>query len=344
MSEEDKMYQAEQKLRNKITLLTFICSLLVIWIHTYNLEMYGITADSQGIAKIAYLTENYWKRLTDIAVPLFFFVSGFLFFRTYELKDTWNKYRSRFKSILIPYVCWCTIYYLYFVLITNVPVIKSLMNRTEATPLSFLTWLRWIGPDEYYTLWFLQNLIVYILLCPVFYILLKDRKKVPVGAIVLIAGILNVYFKWIPLPGGIIEYAAGAWIAINHKEAALYRNKYLSVAGWIYTVYLLVTGFRWYGLVSELLLFVTLWFAFDVFSLQKEFPWWMKITFFTYVAHDILLEAIEKVFFILGGNKPVLALASYILIPVLVFGLLVGIAKFLKHFLPHTWSILTGAR
>ncbi len=338
------MNQAEQRLRNKITLMTFGCSLLVIWIHTYNLETYGITADSFGIAKITYWIENYWHKVTSICIPLFFLVSGFLFFRNYEPRGTLTKYKSRCKSVVLPYICWCSIYYLFFVAITNITGISNLMNHSDTIMFSIRTWLRWLGPDKYYTLWFLQNLMLYILICPILYCVLKNRRGIPLGTCLLVLGILNSYFKWWELPYGLIEYAFGAWIAINYKNAATYYNKYLTLWGWGYIVYLLLTDFRWCGMFGRLLFCVALWYALDTFSFEKDWPWWMKITFFTYVSHDIVLEIIQKLIFYALGNRPIWALVTYIFVPIFVFIILVFIATLLQRFLPRLWRILTGAR
>lgn len=218
------------------------------------------------------------------------------------------------------------------------------MGEAEPIGLSVTTWLRWLGPDKYYTLWFLQDLIICIVLSPVIYLLLKNHKKFPVGTLILILGVLNVYFKWFSLPGGLIEYATGAWLAINYKDVVFYRNKALSIAAWIYIICLFATGFHWNGVVSEVLLLVALWFGLDIFSLEKELPWWMKITFFTYVAHDLVLKAISKILLLLFGSAPIWALITYILAPILVFAVLVFIATLLRRFLPHLWSVLTGAR
>lgn len=45
------------------------------------------------------------------AVPLFFFVSGFLFFLNKE--NIWNKWNKRIKTLLLPYLIWCTLYFIY---------------------------------------------------------------------------------------------------------------------------------------------------------------------------------------------------------------------------------------
>lgn len=218
------------------------------------------------------------------------------------------------------------------------------MNNSEATEFSIRNWLNWLGPNEYYTLWFLQNLILFILFCPVFYTLLKNRGRIPLGTIMLVLIVLNAYFGWVPSLGGLAEYAAGSWLAINYKEAPFYKNKYLVWASWIYILFQFITCFRWFGLIEKLVLFVAIWFALDSVKIDRELPWWMKITFFTYVAHDILLEAIEKVMLIIFGKASVWAILNYVFLPLIVFVLLVIVAKILKRFLPCVWNVLTGSR
>lgn len=52
---------SENEIRNKITIIAFLLSIMVICIHTYNLEVYGIGADGAGIAGLAYKIETYWS-------------------------------------------------------------------------------------------------------------------------------------------------------------------------------------------------------------------------------------------------------------------------------------------
>jgi hypothetical protein len=335
----------EAHLRNKISVITFISSLLVIWIHTFNLETYGIDASSAGIAKVVYYVENYWAKITLLAVPMFFTVSGFLFFRTFKLEALLDKYRSRAKSILIPYLCWCTIYYIYFVLLTNLPVVSSLMSGTERVAPSPVTWLCWLWPDSYYTLWFLKNLMGFIVLAPVIYVLLRDwNRKIPTGFAVLLVILLCVHFKWLSLWDGTNWYCLGAYVAINHKEWALYQNKTISRVSLVYILLVLFTAFRFWNQWLEILFFAAVWFALDLSRRDMTIRWWMKLTFFTYVAHDIFLEAYEKIFLLVFGTSPAFALVDYLIVPPAVFVTLVAIAAFLRKFMPRLWQLLTGAR
>ena len=334
----------EQQVRSKITLITFILSLLVIWIHTYNLETYGIDGSGGGLDKFTWLLETTWSAFIGIAVPFFFFISGFLFFRTFRF--TWDgiksKYISRIKGIVIPYIIWCTLYYLYYVILTNLPNVKNLVN-SDTVPLSLLRWLDALWPHEYYTLWFLKELIILIALGPLIYIIFKNKY---IGALFLLIFVLNSQFGWVSIPlSGHIYYLAGAYIAVSLKNAEYYRNRILTVLGCVFLIALLALRFRFLdNTIIRLAFFVATWFAVDIFKNDHDYPWWMKITFFTYVAHDALLEMLEKLVLIVLGKRTIFALLDYIFVPLIVFAILAGIAAFLRRFLSKVWRVITGER
>ncbi|WP_072542388.1 acyltransferase family protein [Bacteroides mediterraneensis] len=93
-----KLSQDESK---SITLLKGLSILLVIFIH----------ADFRKYLPSSINTESFdlWMQITtrilvQNAVPIFFFLSGFLFFLK---KDTFkNKLKSRFRTLFIPYIFW----------------------------------------------------------------------------------------------------------------------------------------------------------------------------------------------------------------------------------------------
>ena len=338
----------EKIINNKFIFISFFCSILVIYIHTFNLETYSINEGAVGIAKVAYVVETYWTNVLKIAVPMFFFISGILFFRTFEMSKLLQKWYSRIFTIVIPYGIWCTFYYVYNVLCTNIPQIRLMIGNVDRVPLSLPEWINWLWNNEYYTLWFMKNLIVYIALAPIIWVLLKNHiGKIPTGIIAFIILILCVKnIRHIPYTNGLEEYLAGCYIGINCRDSLYYQNKRISILSVVYVIVMLVTDFKIWGLGLELLFFAAVWYAMDIFSvyLQRELPWWMTIGFFTYVAHDIFLEAFEKILWVVGGNKAILALMDYIFMPILVEVLLIGIAYIAMRWFPGVWKVVTGNR
>lgn len=337
-------YSSEQHFQNKITLLTFFCSFLVIWIHTFNLETYGITDSMLGIARIVYWIETFWSKVTAIAVPMFFLISGFLFYRTFSMENLWEKYKTRLRSIIIPYISWATLYYFYFVIISLIPFTRNVIGEEAMVSFSIMEWIKALWVESYYTLWFLKSLIIFIVIAPLLYIMLKNRGKLPIGTMALVIIMLNSIYCWVNVPSGLEIYAIGSWLGINYKELVLYRNRKITFVAIIYICWMLFTGFKYYNIFTEVILFSAMWFALDVREYNAKLPWWMKITFFTYVAHDVFLEAFEKIVLILFGNKAMWALLDYVFMPIIVFILLVVIAYVMKKYFRNVWKVLTGYR
>lgn len=262
-------------IRNKFTIITFLCSILVIYIHTFNLEVYGITEGASGLAAAVYGIETYFNGVTKIAVPMFFFVSGVLFFRTFEIRRLPEKWKSRVMTIVIPYLVWCTLYYLYFVVCSKVPLIRELTGGTVQVDFSASAWLMHLWPESYYTLWFLQNLMIFILLAPVIWLCLKNHLKKhlakrngkpPTGliALILLETALALWGGRIPHATGLDVYLAGAYIGLNCREWFAYRNRALSLLSCGVIAIMLLTDLRYWNTASEVLLFLSIWFALDL--------------------------------------------------------------------------------
>lgn len=343
----DRETNTEQSVRKKFTLILFLCSICVLFIHTNNLETYGLTEQSLGFSHFVFSLESFFSKLTYPAVNLFFLISGILFFRTFAINDLWAKWKRRFFSIGIPYIIWCTVYYLLNVCYTNIPLFNN-NDNTAAIRLSVSEWLGALWVNEYYTLWFLKNLIIFILLTPVIWVLLKNRfSKIPTGLIILTALIVakQIFNPSIPCSEGIELYLVGSYLGINCRDFILRKYKFLSVIACLYLLFMLTTRFQFWNIYLEIIYYFALWYASDFIRYdQIRIPWWMTIYFFTYVAHDAILEVLEKCIFIMFGTKPVMALLDYFIVPVLVELILIGIAYLLKKYTPKTWRVISGGR
>ncbi len=150
-----------------------------------------------------------------IAVPCFYFISGYLFFSRLELWD-WRTYgdklRRRFHSLLIPYIVWN--------IIAAVCIWGYAQLRSPETDLSFQSFWNHIaewggfwdrkgilpfdGP-----LWFIRNLMLYILAAPLIYWFVKYLRY----SSVLILETLVLVFDW--FPEGFLFFSAGASLQIH---------------------------------------------------------------------------------------------------------------------------------
>lgn len=203
-----------EKIFDKFLQITpFICALMVVGIHSYNGGS-GITARIEGSLSHGLFTA---------AVPIFMFLSGFLFYRNAEtLRDVIAKQKRRLTSDLIPFLGWSGLYYFIF---TSAHALLT-SNNAEihiciGTIIKGIVFYKYVFP-----MWFLFQLIVYIVLAPVLFKLLKNTK---VSLFVLCIAAFLAYFKvsWaVDVDNDIrtifafnffFYYFAGA-IAVKHQE------------------------------------------------------------------------------------------------------------------------------
>ena len=94
----------DKYISNKIKNISLIMTFFVVILHSNNLE-------DPSVLNINTLIQNFiGQGIVRIAVPMFFLISGYLFFYKFKpSKEAFlNKYKKRFKSLFIPYFLWCT--------------------------------------------------------------------------------------------------------------------------------------------------------------------------------------------------------------------------------------------
>lgn len=327
-----------QKNSRKIKVLSFALFWGVMAIHTYNLEVYNMESSSGAIV----LFETYMNRLMNgVCVPYFFVISGFLFFRNFDITLLISKYKSRFHSILVPYVMWNTLYYCFFVIITRIPFLADFVNG-GVIEFSIKAYVNYIW-DGYYVFWFLRVLIWMVICAPLLWLLLKRRKYYWPEVILAVLVVLDLVGKSVFAINA--YYALGAYLGMNCRSLLANTNrKMAALAAVCFLGILTVGGFFAGNIIYNCTFMLASWFALDLFAFSKNVKWWIECTFFYYCAHDMILESAEKVILILFGKNEIMALMDYLMAPVLTLIILIGVAWGLRKYANATWKILSGGR
>lgn len=220
----------DELLSRTISSLRFPLIVGVVFIHYYIFKdneitisgtSYPVTVSATG----KWLAAMFSNVIPRISVPLFFFISGFLFFYKTEkldVKTYKRKLRSRAKTLLLPYLVWNTIFLAYTLLkwITHwevfAPIFKG-MQRTDlefsVTPLSILcsylytslapiaTTVNNHAPDIMgypvdIPLWFVRDLMLVVVLSPVIYAAIRRYGKTAV----IVIGILWYALQFNKIP------------------------------------------------------------------------------------------------------------------------------------------------
>lgn len=206
-----------------IDALRFPCAVLIVLIHVFQVRPDIGTFPFSFFDSLQILIS---QGISRIAVPVFFIISGYLFFSKLDRWD-WSvhlgKIKKRVRTLLIPYLLWISLAIL-------VEVTLSLFLHWfagGASPVEFLSdygwgWMYWncarhyvtfehniLGwaiPSAYpfdYPLWFIRDLIVLCLFAPVIHFLVRKTR----GWILLILYPLYLLQIWIPLEG----FSAEGW-------------------------------------------------------------------------------------------------------------------------------------
>ena len=151
---------------NFLNIVPLICSLMVVMIHQHL-----VSGDVHTISSriISFFTHG----LCTAAVPTFFLLSGYLFFRnTDTLSAVFQKQRKRVKSVLMPFLAWSAFYYVLYAAVSIV-IPGFLESNVSLSPLRILKGI--IFYEFSFPLWYMFQLCVFVLLTPVLLLILKNK-------------------------------------------------------------------------------------------------------------------------------------------------------------------------
>lgn len=344
------MCVGDRQFRGKVTWFTFVFSLLVVWVHAYNAELY--LGNTNRMVWVSGLEHLIGEGLGQFAVPGFFMISSYLFYRNFSWERLKSKWCARAKSILLPYLLWNGIYYLGYVLASRLPGITEIVGKGEiaftlpafAEALLFYTYN--------YVFWYLYQLILLILLAPLLYPILK-RKWLGVGfqLILWLLLIWNVELPQLNLDA--LAYYSFAAYAALHARAWVEQGSGSRKQTAIGAMLLVLGGVcYWQGLrtaqpeffaACRLIVVVGLWMVVSEERLPpvKDF---MTHNFFLYATHFAFVRLINKAGTRVFPASETVPILLYLLMPgfVLVISSCLGAA--VRRFSPVVWRILNGGR
>jgi len=337
--------------------------ILVVFIHSHNIAdrlLSGNTVLQHGYS--SFFQDFISDGICYVAVPLFFCISGYLFFLKFKagFNEFKLKYTKRFRTLLIPYLIWTIgVLGIYFLLqlfpgTRNFSEIKirdfttiDFFNRIFITPI----------PLQF---WFVRDLILITILSPIVYWLIRILNFIPV-LILFIAWILDVDF--IVLSNfSLLFFAFGAYLSIK-KDTVLLKDfskkHWIFMSLWLALVLcrtiLLYINFENHIVLTILLKSVILfgllavWSSYDYLFYTKDLS---KIriykvfsfSFFVFAFHIPILNVFKRGLFYFMGKEEFASLYIYLAAPFITISLGLFIGYCLKRFVPGFYGILTGER
>ncbi|MFE3890698.1 acyltransferase family protein [Priestia sp. YIM B13446] len=344
----------------KVTLISFIMSIFVIYIHANNLAYYGIENDFNSMAyKIEQVVGS---GIGGIAVPFFFMMAGYWFFR-FDL-DKVNisqiistKLKKKIFTLLIPYVLWNSFGMIFYMLVPRIPIFGGFMNG-EAVEINMENTINGIFLHaNYFTFWYLRDLILLTFLTPFFAIVLKSKK---VSIVILIAfsliEMLGVDLIVFNTKSSLFFFFSGCFISTFYRDIfERTQNNKVGIISFLIFILLIVIRLLDIRIFSEIMYMISplfLWFAFDVLQnikkirIQNQLSWFKHQSFFIYAVHIIPVTIIGKVFLKVRNtnNSQVWIIASYVLVPIITLLVIYFVAKFLNRYCKRFYKLICGNR
>lgn len=348
---------------NKKTVVSFFLSMLVVLIHNHSFEGYFYTGALGTILK--YSGEFLTSGITGVAIRMFFVISGALFYRNYTYKETVGKYKSRFKTLVVPYLIWCSFYTVAIMILNLTPFREFVALETDVSLKGILLG---VFLNYYYkSFWFIFNLIIFTILAPVFYTILRNKYvgafaisviiflysigiKIP-ETVVISGNEYNVFWK----ADSIIFYMLGAYIGIHlweqftdkkDKRTALISacvfltcSIYLTLAS---RFNLPVTGLAF--IILMIVFCISLWFMFDIFDFSQKPKTIFGFSFMMFALNFYLGVYISKILFVLLPQMQIFCLVNLILTLLIELAFIFGVSFLLKKYMPRFYSVITGSR
>lgn len=331
--------------KNKITYLHFILSILVILVHSIN----G-TGKFQSFFSIE-------SGIGQFAVPLFFVISGFLFFRNADvIADVTKKINKRIHTVLYPFLIWNIIYYVIHLLIKGGKAFSIIELFDVAFNYTY-------NP----AFWFMYQLILLIAISPIIFYALKNTKtKVIFFILASLLVILDIDIPFIN-EDAILYYTFGAYASRLYTSNKLFliEKKYIIPAIFIAIFFFFANRvaygacevsmrfiplFTYTVILVRLSVAILIFYIIDLVCKYDKVPEFMKPSFFLYAVHYMIVKGIIifMQFIIYGYVEPdywdIIKNLTFIISPILCVVVCYYLSKLLCKKLPKVYEVLTGYR
>lgn len=345
----DKSKKGTQFFAN-IGYINVILSILIVALHSDFSDKYSTDVPYYWLYTYAH---NMVSVIADCAVPIFFVMSAFLFYRNFSMQIYPSKLKSRFKTVAVPYFIWSATGIIYQLAISFVITkdVSDFLNLREVL-------ISWLMCEHNAPLWFLRTLFCFVIISPVIYNILKLSKySIIISGLIFVANLLfefdytSVAF-WFPI------YFLGAWCGIYAKDFIEHllwvptsqSEKRKMLAGTVCVILLvLVVGFigrdnRNIYYIYRMLIGCSVVFILMQIPFNTEPKSYLQNSFFIFCTHALCLGLSTQVCAKVFGLNGFTMILGYIASIVITLLITIVAAETLKRFLSNVYVILAGGR
>lgn len=333
----------------KISWLMFCCSCLIVLRHSSGYDNYIMGTQLLDVASIYIINMIRFNGIFNMVMPTFFLLSGFLYYKSFVPAQYSNKMKKRVHTLIIPYLAWNTFWMLVMAIMEALPNISAHINSMMRFTFNVNSIFRGVFLYQYNpSFWFMAQIILYAIVSPLLYYILK--KRYVGGVFILLLFVIYVCNLKIPVirMDGFTWYVIGAYLAIHcfeiinysiSKEMAILALVILILSAVMYDFLPENVAVKFLFTVFQLILF---WCTVDLIK-NVNVKWWVKIHFYIYGLHQITQLCINwiicEVF-----PKSQFALINFFGGAFLTVVVCIVSAYILRRWLKPVWAIANGGR
>lgn len=338
---------------DKIKNISFIAIIAVFFIHTDN---------AGGRESGSFFFQDLLHTCANFAVPLFFIISGYLFFYQKEDMILIKKgIKKRIRTLLIPYIIWCTLFVVQLWLASmatplNQDYFSILSSGEIMDALRFLKRM-YIAPPLAFHLWYVRDLMAVVSISPLIFLCQRKRPLIFLLIVAVVCGLLKL-IPWLSWP--LTWFSIGSYFAFSKKDILELNNKwigvvmllgYIAITGWLIYNGMHTTADKWYSFPVILLGIVGVWNTYDIIGIHKYFPSYITDqTFFLYCAHVPFLTIVSTLLFPIIPQSALVEGVAYLIPAIVTCIVLITIARYWKRLNANSrisyniYKYLTGGR
>ena len=348
---------------DKIKILSFVCIILVLYIHSgFSNEVLILNEKKTEMQTIYILQFIISGMVGRIAAPLFYIISGYLFFLNVPqgMQSIYKKIYKRGRTLFIPYLIGCLFFVFFNVLIATIPwaskyinsPIMPLFNNSITQIICSIFYDTGNGSPCAFQLWFLRDLILIVATSPLWYLCLKYAK----WCFVIITFFLTyISMSYIPITSLFWFVLGGQLTQVNLEHTYKKAGLICCLIFLIFSiVQLLNPNYKIWETARIPIIcigIIGIWNIYNVLipvqytlSEHKVMTTLCSFTFFIYLFHEPTLNIFRKIIVAILGKNEIGYIVSYLFSPWLfiISSMIIGFLL-KKHYLA-IYKVCTGGR
>jgi peptidoglycan/LPS O-acetylase OafA/YrhL len=331
----------------------------VLFIHASNLTIrfQNVTYSDSTWLNVA-IQNALSNGICRTAVPLFFAISGYLFFTKIAQRPGAKWYLAtllkRARTLAIPYFIWSAGALLLFAAAQQIGPLRPFFSGKllGSDTLPELLYRVFLNPLPF-QFWFLRDLIAFTLISPALFLCIRRMPTVALGLLAWFwLGDVNLQLVD---TGGLLFFVAGGALAVypQWRIAVSRRTRRVALFLWLAAIIFnaaLSSNLNLQPNAAQRLMSVlgvaALWLNCDALGarVRRLLASLAELNFFIFASHEPLLTTLKKVgHWTLGFSQGAIMIV-YFVAPLVTFGITVVSALMLRRLSPAAFAILTGGR